>query len=529
MSMTDPRLRLISGVAAANDDDLAEIVALLDDPTIRIVVPGAAPRWHHQLLLLTLVDLCGRLFPRLDIDVDGAAPAHGVLPPGPATVGERITAVRARSPLDPLPPGEATLTILIGADPDTGADLYVDAHGWQSYLGTVPSRLPHDAPTVAVGPIAAAARAGAHVMRHLVMRHTIPLPDEMYESALTYRSDTNPIDDPATPEPTSIDAVLAGAGSVGGAAVYTFEHQPHLEGRLGAVDDQTVADENPYRALLATRTAAAQRDPKVDVVTGRLAHHHNLEVTGDQVRFAAFDAQRAEPGPWPLVLVAVDTVEARREIQDALPLDVVNAACDPDFVMISGHRTGDGPCLYCLHIGDVLDSRQIKNKLIAEATGLAEAEVNARRAAADDHLDAKTIRTIEQHRRLALGSLAQHEGTTLDELWDAALVYGQVQVQASGGAQIAVASPFITAFAGVLLAAECFKRGKAELERFALGPGRATRVTTNPYATLMEEFVEHLDRWPTSECLCRSARRLRLIADRYGLGHRYGHDTVTVP
>lgn len=527
--MTDPRLRLISGGVAANDDDLAEIVGRLDDPTIRIVLAGPAPTWHHQLLLLTLVDLCGRLFPRLDIDVHGVAAAHDLLPPGPATLADRVIAVRVRSPLEPLPPAEATLTILIGTDPATSADLFVDAHGWQSYVGTVPSRLPHEAPIVAVGPIAAAARAGAHVMRRLVMRGPLPVPDEMYESALTYRSGTTPIDDPAGPAPTSINAALAGAGSIGGAAVYTFEHQPHLEGHFEAVDDQTVADENPYRALLATRTAAAQQQPKVDVVTERLAHHPNLEVTGQQVRFAAFDAQRPEPGPWPLVLVAVDTVEARREIQDALPLDVVNAACDPDFVMISGHRTGDGPCLYCLHIGDILDSRQIKNKLIAEATGLPEAEVNARRAAADHRLDAKTIRTIETNRRLAPGSLAQHEGTTLDELWDAALLYGQVQVQASGGAQIAVASPFITAFAGVLLAGECFKRCNAERDAFALGPGRATRVTTNPYATLMEEFVERLDRWPTSECLCRSARRLRLTAERYGLGHGYGHDTVAVP
>jgi hypothetical protein len=97
--MTDPRVRFLAGV---DDADVAEVLQMLDGPTIRIT--ARVTEWRHQVLLYALVDLLGRLFPRLDVAVDLDAPAADGLPPGGVTVGERIQAVRFRSPLEPLAP-----------------------------------------------------------------------------------------------------------------------------------------------------------------------------------------------------------------------------------------------------------------------------------------------------------------------------------------------------------------------------------------------------------------------------------------
>lgn len=76
--MTDSRLRVIQRGAAADE---AEIVALLDQ-TIEVRLPPGTPQWRHQLIALALVDLLGRIFPRLRIVCDPTAVAHADLPPG---------------------------------------------------------------------------------------------------------------------------------------------------------------------------------------------------------------------------------------------------------------------------------------------------------------------------------------------------------------------------------------------------------------------------------------------------------------
>lgn len=513
--MIDPRLRLLVGTV--DDDDLEEVLRLLDDTTVRVVADAPLDQWRHQVLLFVLIDLLGRVVPRLAIDVEQGTSAPAGLPPGPGTVGDRVAAARARSPLKALPPTDgATITIHIGPGGTDGV-LRVDASEWQSYLGFEPSRLLTARRDSAVGPAAAACRAAAAVYAMVLepVRDRLDLAEASYRSALTHREGGDPIDDPY-PEPIGpLDLLLAGAGSVGGAAALAMHYEQGLTGHIDVCDPQVLDDTNPFRALLATALAARAQESKAGQVKASLAHHTGLTVDAHVATVEEWDAGRPQPAPLPLTLVAVDSRDARDSIQDALPLDVVNAAVGGDLLTVSGHRTGEGPCMCCLHMPQVLDTTQTKNRLISDATGIPQTEVNEMRVSALA-LNELRVRQIESKRGLESGSMSDFVGRTLDDLWNDGILYGETEVVPSAGKRIAVAAPFTTALAGVLLAAEAFKRSTPKLSAYVLGAsGGAVRYWEEPYASQNAILDVHVPR--SDICICRSVRRLRLTAQLYGV------------
>lgn len=519
--MNDRRLRVISG----SDQDAAAILAVLDDTSIRIVLPAGVPTWEHQLLAITLVDLLGRLFPRVHVDGLDEALADPALPPGTALLADRVAAAHGHGGLVRAPLHTDPYTVRIGTGTEP-ADLYVDAAGWQSYTGTAPSRLrPAASVAVPIGPLAAACRAAALITDHALasLRPARPPQPSVYASALTYTTGVDPLDEP-TPVADHLDAVLVGAGSIGGAAVYAFTHTPALAGRLVIVDPQRLEPRNLDRALLATAAVAEKREPKVAVASAALEHHPDLAVEPFEGTITDYHATLARNQPLPTVLAAVDSAASRRAIQDCLPLDLINAACHPHEITVSGHRTDLGPCVCCLHMTDLLNRDLIKMRLIAQATGFPEpavTELLVTRAP----LTPAHLRHVERHRRLAAGALDRYLGQTLHALWDGELLYGATPVTTRSGT-VAVAAPFVTALAGVLLAGEALKAGTPELGGHRLGPdGPATKYTENPYATPLHAQLSNPPRWPTSECLCRSSRRLRILRQLYVLHPR----TVDAP
>lgn len=514
----DPRLRMIEG---ANPADEQQILSALDDPTIKVLLPAGTPDWRHQLLAVTLVDLLGRLFGRIDIQCDPQAPADPALPPGPALLAERLQQVREHG-CGPTSPGDATITIAIGPTTEP-ADLHLDGAGWQSYLGTAASRLEGDeARKVPVGAMVAAARGGAQIFALLLkgLLPDWPIPGSDYFSALTYGTAPDPQGEPSLPPIGALDAVLVGGGSVGGAAIDLFAHTPGLGGDLAVVDPQALQDHNFVRAILATRAAASAHEAKVDVAAAALAHRDGLTVDPQRVLISEYVASRPRQAPLPLVLCAVDSPGSRRSIQDCLPLELVNAACSRDEVMISGHRTDDGPCVCCLHMRETMDGQSIRVRLIAQATGLNFGQV-IMWMIQKVPLDAQALRFIEERTGRPQGALKAYAGNTLDELWDQQLRYGATVVLAAGGAQAAVAAPWVTALAGFMLAAEALKAaGDAEYRSFRLGPDReppGLHYAEATYASPANALLTIPERWPGTECLCGSPRRLRLLRERHGL------------
>lgn len=508
--MTDPRLRFLGGVAG----DDGEILDVLDNTTVRVTATAPLSELRHQVLLLVLVDLLGRVMPRLDVQIDPSTSAAKGLPPGSDTVGERIEEIRRRSPLAPAEPDAPAVSVHIGAG-SASADIYVDGSEWQSYLGSVPSRLTAPRRECAIGPLAAACRAAAtaFAIAFAALRGAPSVEIESYRSALTHRCNTDPIADPYPDMIGPLDLLLVGAGSIGGAAALAMRFEAALAGSLIVCDPQNLEGTNPYRAIGATAAAAAAARPKAAEVAAALAHHDQLCVDDQALDIADWEATLEGPPPLPLVLVAVDRLESRELIQDALPFELVNAAANGDELAVSGHRTGTGPCVCCLHMGDVLDSTKIKNRLIADAVGMSVDKVNEFRVRSVG-LAPDQLRRIEAHRQLSSGALEHFVNHTLDDLYNAEIRYGETEVETSGGTRHAVTAPFITALAGILLAGEAFKRATPSLTSYALGPdGPAIRYWENPYSSHYGWIDPAVERSPV--CICRSTRRLEATADLY--------------
>jgi ThiF family len=513
--MSDRRLRVIQCAPGATD---AEVKVALGR-TVRVVLPAGTPLWRHQLLALALVDMLGRLFPRIDIVCAPDAVAAGQLAPGPALLRERLEAARGHG-VEPHPPGEPELMIGVGSG-EGEADIYVDGREWQSYVGTRPSLLPDDdGRAIAVGPLAAACRAAAQAFQRLLgdMLPRTTVIESSYWSALTYEKGETPLTDPDLPEARVIDAALVGAGSIGGAAVYLFAHTPELAGSLEIVDPQPLEEHNPDRALLATEALAAAGEVKA-LVAARSLEHLPLVARPHQATIAGFVAARPREQTLPLVLSAVDSAWARREIQDCLPLEVVNSACSPTAIAVSGHVTGDGPCVYCLHLPQVLDGERTLAKLIAAATGLPLMTVIPFMVdhvkLGDDHL-----RQIERHLQLPTGALQEHRGDEIEELYRSALLYGEVGIKTSDGLEAAVAAVFVTALAGFILAGEALKAGAGEAfapHRLGVRGQLGTKYEESLFDSANTSLISLAPRHVGSECLCRSPRRLRLMRQRYGL------------
>lgn len=530
-SPPDRRLRVIAGTAKEGK----QILTLLDETTVRVDLPSGAVPWRQQVLALALIDLLGRLFPRLDIRCDAATPSHPDLPPGPEQFRARLAEAARNGGLPELGPAAPALTIRVGTTspqeaPEGELLLYTDGGGWVSYNGTLPSQLP-DGPwaTVPIGPLAAACRATGQAVNLVLGSQptTEVVPPAVYASALTYSSSDAPFPDEAaaTGVAPQLNAVLVGAGSIGGAAAYALAQTPGLAGTLVVADPQRLEEKNLDRALLATSTIATAAPFKADVVKAALAHHGALEVAAWPGRLEEWVASRPRAEVLPLVLTAVDSRDARRSIQDCLPLDMVNAACNPTEIHLSGHRTGQGPCVCCLHMEEVLDAQAVRSRLLQAATGLNE-RMALHYLANDLPIPAMLVRAIERHRGLAPNSLSQYEDRTLEELRVGHLLYGATPVQ-TGTGTVAVAAPYVTALAGVLLAGEALKVATPVLDLFRLGPsGSHIKYAENPLAGAHRAVLTNPPRWPGSECLCRSTRRMRIIRHRYGLGLEPGDENT---
>lgn len=522
--MSDHRARLTQHPDRPADD----ILRVLDDQPILLRL-SPRPTWSNQLIAITIADLLGRLFPNVSAHVDPTLAAATELPPGAATLAERIQNAHSRGGLSPTAVGADVepITVAIGAGQPT-ADLHVDGTGWTSYVGTEPSQLAPTASRSPIGAMAAACRATAHIARLALAAHGVnhTPPGSAYISALTLGVSRAPLPpDPsvAWDEPGAtarINAVTAGAGSVMGAALHALAQVPDLTGKLVVTDPQRLESHNHDRALLVDHQAAAAEAFKARVAEAALAHHDGLDVHGMATTLQDWVASQP-PGPLPLVLCAVDSMEARRDIQDCLPLDLINAACAPELIVVSRHRTTDGPCVCCLHMREALDTEQATYKIIMGSTGLAKKRVILM-LQNEWPLTNQDLRTVEAHQGYDRHELDDWLGQPLTELHRRRLLYGRHHVTSSGG-PADVAAPYVTALAGIILAAEALKYASPDLEGLSLGPqGLGTAWAENLFGNPLDRLIQRETRWPGHECLCRSTRRTRILAARYGLSSTEG-------
>ena len=512
--MADP-IRIVFG----DEADFAELRAALGR-TVSIQLADPSD-WNQQLLLLALLDLLRRVLPCVRVELGGAdVAAHPDLPPGPDALDARVEEVAGFGCEPGVCADQTAVQVVIGAggqqeEPPT---LHVDGRGWQSFVGTEPAAIDVDEGANAIGPLTAACRAASAVVRGLLAEpgeESSSWPERAYWDALAVGAPTpTPPDRAPAPLQPRVEALLMGCGSIGGAAAYALARTPGLEGALDLLDAQALEPPNQSKAILARPADAVAGRAKVEIAEAELAHLH-LDVDPQEMALADYVAGSPAERTLPLVLCAVDSVESRRELQDCLPLEVVNAACDGADVFVSGHLTDAGPCVYCLHIERVLNAEAARIRLIEGATGIparAAAELIEKRAP----LNPTHLTQIERHRKMKQGALARYRGATLDRLYDSALRYGEEHLDLEAGTRVAIPAPWVTALAGFLLAAEALKHGQPELREHCLGPTGGLGIRYYEDLAMPSGIVTNQPpRFPGQECLCNDPRRLRLLHERY--------------
>jgi hypothetical protein len=155
--------------------------------------------------------------------------------------------------------------------------------------------------------------------------------------------------------------------------------------------------------------------------------------------------------------VAVDSAEARRTIQAALPRWIVNAWTQRGDLGVSRHSfLGDQACLTCLYLPE--GPQKHEDQLIADAIGLPGALMEVRQLL---HTGAPVGRDWIDRIAAALGTvvepLIRFENRPLRAFYSEAICGGLVlSLGGTGAITVSAAAPmaFQSALAGILLAAE---------------------------------------------------------------------------
>lgn len=273
--------------------------------------------------------------------------------------------------------------------------------------------------------------------------------------------------------------VLTGVGAVGCALVYAMI-ATGATGQLLLLDPDIVKDSNLMRYILFDTRHLKQ--PKVKAAKELVeASGIDLHIDSDQTVIQSYlklnpqERERLE-----LVVSAVDTYEARREIAGELPRAIVNAGTSARDFTVSRHGFGDGyACLACLY--PPRDQDIERNAVTARELGLDKAEV-AQLRRTKEPLTVTQLTRIARARGLADDRFADYAGEPLDTFYNKE-VCANLTVQSPQGDAVAPLA-YGSALAGFLLAhAACFlAAGDQRRFRTDFMAGLATPQRSSPVA-----------------------------------------------
>src|SRR5262249_31829865 len=151
---------------------------------------------------------------------------------------------------------------------------------------------------------------------------------------------------------------------------------------------------------LGDRPGSRQGNAKVDIAVNAFARQP-IAVRPWCMNFTEF--QKSNPNPIALLITPVDSEAGRRKLASELPCKILNAATSHTKVTISRHEFANGKaCLNCLYLP--APEELTTEKRLANDLGLPLSEVEI--YLADNRVvDADTIRRIENHRGVLIGTL----------------------------------------------------------------------------------------------------------------------------
>lgn len=509
--MTDQR---VSFLGAVSSQTRAELLGILNRTEISIsVAPETLATTAGQTIVYQLATLTARLFDHVKLIGDEGTVARSTLT---MLAGPFLEAVRRTcSELRPYSSETPTSTVLVQVGGgDSGSALFVGASRWSAFLSmsSPQSIVDSDCP---VGPLAAGTLAAAEVFKiALGERVRGALGGREYSLSLrTYGEGETEEPDPEPGLP--LDLVLYEAGSIGTGFGHALAFASQFAGPLTIVDNGSFDEKNPYKYSLldwATATAGVAKAPWLarhlkELTNGRLKATSFVGTAEQYVSSLDVDYRI------PLAVSAVDTVEARLEIQDTLPKRIINAGIAGTTVEASVHGFGDGPCLACLSMDTEQESWQATP--IAEAVGLDAGRAHdlIRGNLPMEQADIETIKTAGRLPAELAATLETFLDQPLLSLWNRQVAYSDAVVNVNvGSAQPLVSTAFVSAFAGILLLAELYK---------AVDTTLASHIVDNSYRQDLlgipaNDVFRHA-RDARGWCLCHSGFRQIVYAEKYSV------------
>ena len=401
------------------------------------------------------------------------------------------------------PPEHSDVVLSIGQSPSIVADRQVVVRG-SHWLAALDCDLPEAGEGV-LGSLYAATMGAAQVLLHaLEIARASYKPMAAFSFSLLdlLRSGE---DAPAPPRYSIPEAHLVGVGAVGSAAVYALAHLDDVRGTLHLIDNERVGKSNLNRYVMMRRRDIEQW--KVDV--GREA----LRSTAIRVESypVAFDSYAAEHGTLvDLLLSPVDTDEGRRALAKMLPRRVINAATGGTTLTISTHGFADGKaCLHCLYL---LEPNEASHEdIMAADMGLSAERVRSL-VETNAPVDADLVAQIERTRGKVPGTWASYVGLPIDSVYGKA-VCGDAEIQTATTNVIAPLS-FISAAAGILLAAELIKSGHPDLAKWRLANYFRVNTLRQPNPAFRSSRLPDA----SGRCICADPFYVDVYAEKYPSG-----------
>lgn len=514
--MTDPRISFVDSVSTST---IADLMAQLSGTRVRLeVTPSALATLTGQALMYQLATLTARLFDHVELLGDEHCPVdrHFCLFGGPFLAGLRAVLLKLR-PIALGPANDRLIHVLVGADGAVGqtANLFVGAGSWEARVSTsTPQAV--EASNNPCGALAAGALGAAEVFK-LVFDRRVPTAlsaREINLSLLTY-SAAPPVglsDDAALPAQVAVNAALIGCGSIGCAFLLGLLLTPVLSGRLTTVDNGTFDVRNPFKyTLLDQATAQRQRKKALWAFEQILAHSAGT-LAADAFVGTAYEYVAGLPEDYRIdtAVSAVDSMEARLEIQDILPRRIVNAGISGTVVEVSSHGFGTGACLGCLTLKQDMESWSAE--FIATRTGLTAERVQElilSNGPITRH-DADAMIVASKLSMELILELDSHVGQPLLSFVNR-MPYAETAVNGPTGPGARVTTAFVSAFAGAILFAE-FLKGSVP----SLAPYRVANSYRHDMIGIPGDGLFRHERDQEGWCACHSAFRLRAYAAKYG-------------
>ena len=473
------------------------------DPVITVELSReAACRGGNTAAFLLAVNLLSRTFEKIHavFPLNTEAPQH---PWNLKTVCDVVNELNDTvvGTINLGQPESSTVVLSIGAKSSIQSErnVYVCGSHWCAALDC---DLPTDTGEGVFGYLYAASVGAAQVFLHV-----LDLMGERYRPMSPYcfsmleQLKSNYQDD--IPKPISLpETHLVGIGAVGSAAVYTLAHHPHIKGILHLIDNERVDESNLNRYVLMRKRDFANW--KADVAATAL---QSTSIQTEPYRNDLANFTDEHGSDFDLLLSPVDSKEGRRGLARVLPRRVINAATGGTTVTISTHGFADGKaCLHCLYMPN--PTQRSPEDIMGTDMGLS-TETVQEMIRTNAPMKPEIVAQIEKHRGVRPGTWAQKVGLPIDSFYIKA-VCGDGALSMQTAAAIAPLS-FISASAGILLAAELVKVGHPELTRHKLDNYLRIDTFQHPNPAFRQL------RWqePTRRCICWDRDYVQVYSQKY--------------